>query len=225
MLRQALLLFSLVVLNMAEADLIAQKFREAEIVPDVVVHPPRSELKVLFEGADGQCARDEIRGGEEEEDESLCPPRPLSSDQVTFFGNLQVEPGAEYTQTDTARLPFQFDLQGARESSFYTILMVDPDAPSRDDPRFRSWLHLMIVNVPAVRGTLKHLDGDTIVPYNGPTPPKGIHRYVFLVYDQKGQQKSPTAPGSRGGFNVERFAQNQKLGDPVAGTFFYTRAR
>lgn len=26
--------------------------------------------------------------------------------------------------------------------------------------------------------------GDTITPYAGPTPPRGTHRYIFILYEQ-----------------------------------------
>merc|ERR1712032_1459277 len=31
--------------------------------------------------------------------------------------------------------------------SFYTVVMLDPDAPSRDNPKCRSWLHWVVVNL------------------------------------------------------------------------------
>ena len=30
----------------------------------------------------------------------------------------------------------------------FTLLMVDPDAPSPHDPKFRNWLHWMVINIP-----------------------------------------------------------------------------
>ena len=32
--------------------------------------------------------------------------------------------------------------------TFYTIVMADPDAPSRKNPTKREWLHWMVVNIP-----------------------------------------------------------------------------
>jgi phosphatidylethanolamine-binding protein len=31
---------------------------------------------------------------------------------------------------------------------YYTLIMVDPDAPSRQKPKFREWQHWLIVNIP-----------------------------------------------------------------------------
>ena len=36
----------------------------------------------------------------------------------------------------------------AEEGSFYTLIMTDPDAPSRADPKFREWHHWLVVNIP-----------------------------------------------------------------------------
>ncbi len=33
----------------------------------------------------------------------------------------------------------------------FTLLMVDPDAPSPHDPKFRSWLHYLVTNIPGAR--------------------------------------------------------------------------
>ena len=33
----------------------------------------------------------------------------------------------------------------------FTLLMVDPDAPSPHAPKFRNWLHYLVTNIPGVR--------------------------------------------------------------------------
>jgi large subunit ribosomal protein L35 len=35
----------------------------------------------------------------------------------------------------------------ADHDSGYTLMMVDPDAPSRDNPIKRSWLHWLVINI------------------------------------------------------------------------------
>lgn len=32
--------------------------------------------------------------------------------------------------------------------SYYTLIMSDPDAPSRGSPKAREWLHWLVVNIP-----------------------------------------------------------------------------
>ena len=74
--------------------------------------------------------------------------------------------------------------------SLYTIMLVDPDALSRQTHEFRNFCHWVVVNVPGTGSD--HVDahkGHTVVPYMGPAPPpkSGLHRYVFLVYAQQAQ--------------------------------------
>ena len=67
---------------------------------------------------------------------------------------------------------------------YYTILMVDPDAPSHENPIMSEWLHWMVVNVP---DSGIHIEsGNTIMEYKGPSPPKetGDHRYCLYVFKQ-----------------------------------------
>jgi large subunit ribosomal protein L35 len=35
----------------------------------------------------------------------------------------------------------------AKDDGAYLLMMVDPDAPSRDNPIKRSWLHWLIINI------------------------------------------------------------------------------
>jgi phosphatidylethanolamine-binding protein (PEBP) family uncharacterized protein len=39
-------------------------------------------------------------------------------------------------------------------SEFYTLATVDPDAPSRQDPKFREWRHWLVTNIPGKSGPL-----------------------------------------------------------------------
>lgn len=80
--------------------------------------------------------------------------------------------------------PLEFHWSG-RPEELYTVLLVDPDAPSRSNPAMRSFLHWAVVNVPGE----DRPRGDTLVDYMGAAPPPGtgLHRYVFLVYQQKGR--------------------------------------
>ena len=85
----------------------------------------------------------------------------------------------------------------------YTIALTDPDAPSRDNPRWSEFCHWIATNVsisedktfsvlplPEFGLTGEHepsTDGDgmhDIVSYKPPGPPRktGKHRYVFLVF-------------------------------------------
>jgi phosphatidylethanolamine-binding protein len=59
----------------------------------------------------------------------------------------------------------------------YTIVMVDPDAPSRNNPIYKYWLHLLIIN-----------NNEKIISHEPPSPPigSGKHRYIFFLLKQPG---------------------------------------
>jgi len=93
------------------------------------------------------------------------------------------------TQNQPTRIYWNVD---KNSHNYYTIMMVDPDAPSAKTHEYRHWLHWLAVNIPASAATGDHIDvrkGHTVTPYKGPAPPAGSgpHRYVFLIYRQPHQ--------------------------------------
>ncbi|CAH1404410.1 unnamed protein product [Nezara viridula] len=113
------------------------------------------------------------------------------------------------------------------DDSFYTICMIDPDAPSRSNPKAREWQHWLVGNIPGNKVD----KGDVICTYAGATPPPGtgLHRYVLVVYKQPGKlqfdEPKITVPGgNRAKFSVSKFASKYKLGDPIAANFFQAKA-
>lgn len=61
--------------------------------------------------------------------------------------------------------------------------------------------------------------GKEIVSYESPKPVVGIHRYVFILFKQKGRQ-TVTCPASRDYFNTRAFSDENNLGLPVAAVYF-----
>lgn len=88
----------------------------------------------------------------------------------------------------------------------YTLIMVDPDAPSAKNPIYRYWLHWLIVNQSI------NSNGNVVNRYMGPTPPKGsgTHRYYICVLEQNGPisglQELP-----REKFNISQFVRENDL--------------
>lgn len=70
----------------------------------------------------------------------------------------------------------------AEKGAFYTLVKVDPDAPSRKNPTYREYRHWLIMNIP--ESSVEN--GDEIIEYIGAGAPKGtdLHRYIFLVFKQ-----------------------------------------
>ncbi|KAK9843950.1 hypothetical protein WJX81_000276 [Elliptochloris bilobata] len=137
-------------------------------------------------------------------------------DTVSFtakFNGKQVTDGQHLRPSEAAEEP-EIAMKGSEAT--FTLLMVDPDAPSPHDPKYRNWLHWMVVNIPGV-DTQR---GDVIVDYMGPSPLKGRHRYVLLLFKQSGRMDA-RAPHARQSFTVRDFARGHGLGDPVAAQFFW----
>lgn len=100
--------------------------------------------------------------------------------------------------------------------SRYTLVMTDPDAPSRTDKKFSEYCHYVITDI-----TFKNSkEGGAIVPnqdnvelhsYIGPGPPKGtgLHRYIFLLLKQTDPLLTDFSPIK------ERF--NWGYGQPAVG--------
>lgn len=112
----------------------------------------------------------------------------------------------------------------ANDNELYTLCLTDPDAPSRINPIYREWHHWLVGNIPG--NSIEN--GHTLTEYVGAGPPKGtgLHRYVFLVFKQKGkvefseQRLKNTQAAFRKNFSVRNFAHKYKLGQPIAGNFF-----
>lgn len=101
--------------------------------------------------------------------------------KVNYFdSNVAPNWGNELTPTQVQNKPNVS--WTAEPETFYTLIMSDPDAPSRTDPKFREVCHWTVVNIP---GTDLN-KGDALFDYIGSGPPEGtgLHRYVFLLFKQ-----------------------------------------
>ncbi|KAF5274948.1 hypothetical protein FQR65_LT04289 [Abscondita terminalis] len=141
--------------------------------------------------------------------------------EVSYCVN-KVEMGNKLTPTDVKNAPTV--KWNAEKESFYTLIMIDPDAPCASEPTLREYQHWLVVNIPGHKVT----DGQTLTEYVGafPSKPSGSHRYVFLVYKQPDEIQfeekkiSRTNGSKRGQFSARTFAKKYKLGCPIAGNFF-----
>lgn len=145
--------------------------------------------------------------------------------EVSYNDNV-VSMGNELTPTQVKDFPTHIKYP-VEENALYTLCMTDPDAPSRQDPKYREWHHLLVVNIPGT--DVK--SGTVLSEYVGSGPPKGtgLHRYVFLVYKQPGklnpdEKRLPNTSGDhRGCFKISNFAKKYNLGQPIAGNFYQAK--
>lgn len=113
-------------------------------------------------------------------------------------------------------------------NKFYTLLMVDADARSREAPNLRNVLHWMIVNIPKLTVKINSTSNSKVeyIP-SGPPKDTGLHRYVFLLYahdkviDYSDIEYIPAEEiEKRFNFNVKTFETKYGLGPPQAGNFY-----
>jgi hypothetical protein len=80
------------------------------------------------------------------------------------------------------------ETQGKDQDGYYTLMMLDPDAPSKAVPSLRNILHWLVVNIPVCDSRkLAIRSGNTLAVYVPPNPSaaSGYHRYVFILYWQR----------------------------------------
>eukprot|EP00099_Drosophila_melanogaster_P018494 NP_609588.1 uncharacterized protein Dmel_CG6180 [Drosophila melanogaster] len=147
---------------------------------------------------------------------------PAQTAVVEYPGDIVVKPGQVLTPTQVKDEPcVKWE---ADANKLYTLCMTDPDAPSRKDPKFREWHHWLVGNIPG--GDVAK--GEVLSAYvgSGPPPDTGLHRYVFLIYEQRckltfDEKRLPNNSGDgRGGFKIAEFAKKYALGNPIAGNLY-----
>ncbi|MCO5552780.1 hypothetical protein L7F22_006297 [Adiantum nelumboides] len=151
-------------------------------------------------------------------------------DLRVLYKEVEVVNGVALRKAQT-QIKFHVELHGPSAGSahdLYALLMVDPDAPSPTKPSFRNFLHWLVVNVPGSVAPSQEMWqlGQELVPYMGPAPPEGDHRYVFLLFKQSyGDLKvEGLSKDNRKSFDVEAFVKAHKLGHAVGGLYFVASA-
>ncbi|XP_010444040.1 PREDICTED: protein BROTHER of FT and TFL 1 [Camelina sativa] len=136
--------------------------------------------------------------------------------RVTFSSNTIVSNGHELAPSLLQSKP-RVEVGGQDLRSFFTLIMIDPDAPSPSNPYMREYLHWMVTDIP---GTTDASFGREIVRYEAPKPVAGIHRYIFVLFKQSGRQTVSAAPETRECFNTNAFSSYFGLSLPVAAVYF-----
>ncbi|XP_077661657.1 phosphatidylethanolamine-binding protein 4 [Eretmochelys imbricata] len=116
----------------------------------------------------------------------------------------------------------------ADKNKKYVMIMVDPDAPNRANPKYRFWRHWVVIDIKGTDLRAGKLKGHVLTDYGRPTPPSqsGYHRYQFRLYEQPAHEAislSPEEEASLGSWPMEHFIEQFRLGSPVASTQFLTQ--
>lgn len=125
--------------------------------------------------------------------------------KITYPEDLSVNLGNILTPTQVKEQP-KVEWT-ADEGAFYTLLMTDPDAPSRKEPSRREFRHWLVINIPGNDLSA----GEPIFQYIGSGPPQGtgLHRYVFLLFKQ---------PSGKVDFESPYVSDHSALGRPATST-------
>ncbi|XP_052865955.1 protein D3-like [Anopheles cruzii] len=149
---------------------------------------------------------------------------PKESAKISYPSGVTVQGGNELRP---AQVKDQPKVEWAADpNKFYTLFMVDPDAPSRKEPKLREIGHWLVGNIPGNRVE----DGDHMYAFVGSGPPSGsgLHRYVFLVYEQpagridfsQAPRVSNRSRNHRVSYKHREFVKQYGLGTLVAGNFY-----
>lgn len=136
-------------------------------------------------------------------------------DNEVLFGNT--------LKLDNVQTPPYLNLETFTDSKYHTLVMVDPDAPSRQNPIYGEWLHWLMTDIPKGQGIW---DGKQVMDFSPSGPPQGTgkHRYVFLLFSHN-EEIGPGIgfnPNDRSGFKINQYAPDNGLGQPTAINFYKT---
>jgi phosphatidylethanolamine-binding protein (PEBP) family uncharacterized protein len=84
----------------------------------------------------------------------------------------------------------------------FTLIMWDPDVPPISQPGFVHWIATNLQSQ-------NNIETNELLPYKGPAPSSGIHRYFFGLFEQQGHI-NPQQP-ERTKFNIYDFVRDNNL--------------
>ncbi|KAG5574708.1 hypothetical protein H5410_054842 [Solanum commersonii] len=131
------------------------------------------------------------------------------------YNNREVRNGCDLRPSMVINQP-SVEIEGDNLHTFYTLVMVDPDAPTPSNPYHKEYLHWLVNDIPASTGVTF---GNEVVSYECPRPTMGIHRLVLVLFRQL-RREIVHAPENRQNFDTRDFAKAYNFGLPVAAIYF-----
>ncbi|EPS40871.1 hypothetical protein H072_5232 [Dactylellina haptotyla CBS 200.50] len=122
--------------------------------------------------------------------------------QAEFTGGQEIQLGNTLKTKDTQDQPKVIitpgDASFESEDAKYTLCLTDPDAVSRDNPKWAEFCHWLVTDIKPRSGPLDIKDAKELVEYMGPAPPEetGKHRYVLLFF-KNGKEKPKALEGRK----------------------------
>lgn len=122
----------------------------------------------------------------------------------------------------------EIHFSAAHQKKRYVLVMVDPDAPRRDNPSSAHWQHWLVADIQGASLWKGQIKGTTLIDYRPPTPPRnsGFHRYRFMLFEQPADAKvtlTVEERAHRGKWDLRAFRERVGLGAPVAALQFLTQ--
>ena len=115
-----------------------------------------------------------------------------------FYDNQQVS-GQELSKSLTQMKP---TVKFPTTDKLYTLIMWDPDVPPQIQPGFVHWIATNLQSH-------NDIENNQVLNYKGPSPPSGIHRYYFGLFEQQGHIR-PQQP-ERTKFQINDFIKDNNL--------------
>ncbi|KAG9239822.1 phosphatidylethanolamine-binding protein [Calycina marina] len=111
--------------------------------------------------------------------------KPLTELKISY-GGKDVRLGNYLKTRETSEKPVvEFTLAGD-EGDTYTLMLLDPDAPTPEDPKFAFWRHWVLAGLQSAPSPAKETK-PALTAYLGPGAKDHVatpHRYIFLLFKE-----------------------------------------
>nr|XP_018915327.1 PREDICTED: protein D3-like isoform X4 [Bemisia tabaci] len=158
---------------------------------------------------------------------------PNDTVQIVYNNNeTVVDCGNELTFKDVKNAPTFVDWFLHDEYEVYTLMLLGPDSPTRENPSNRCYKHWLVANIPEERIYAAEEFASYTISTRAYEP--GIHRFVFVMYKQPGRYQleyrgeriyKNVIGGRRVNFSAMDLAEKYNLGTPSAVNYFKIRVK
>eukprot|EP00906_Rhabdomonas_costata_P005139 RCo007710 len=137
------------------------------------------------------------------------------------FGPTAINGAEKFSKSKDRFLQTQPVVQWPPEYGPCALVYVDPDAPTRvgdgSTPGAKGpWLHWLVTDAVGSAAS-----GKEVVSHRGPAPPAGVHRYIFVLFQQGGQPVR-VASTDRPSWDFPGFLKANPDLKPLELNFLYT---
>ncbi|KAJ0681542.1 putative phosphatidylethanolamine-binding protein [Helianthus annuus] len=154
--------------------------------------------------------------------EGIVEPFEPTVDMTVYYDNRWITSCSTLKYSDVTPNPPRVEIGNEQPNQLYTLIMIDLDAPTPDQPSHRELVTWIVTNIPSGSSSAS-ADGTEVVPYNVVNPRGGFHRQVMLLYRQSSIITQIITVQPRTNFSSSGFADTHNLGKPVGVAYFNIR--